>query len=235
VEAARPTTLQNQELLAQTARRAEAKNDPNAELQPIEQNLRFQGQYFDQETGLHYNRFRYYDPDIGRFVSQDPIGIEGGENVYQYAPNPIRWTDPRGLRPKPGGGYATHSGAHPRRINGRMPINCAWAGKTMPLGELDPKILERYPGLANKYPHGVPFNMFGFPDFSRYSKYNVRIELGSSREVDFSRANRAAGLPSTPDGYTWHHHQDSGYMQLIPSDVHDAVKHSGGIAASKCK
>ena len=51
VEAARPITLQNQELLAQTGRRAEAKNDPNAELQPIEQNLRFQGQYFDEENG----------------------------------------------------------------------------------------------------------------------------------------------------------------------------------------
>ena len=97
VEAARPTTLQNQELLAQTGRRAEAQNDPNAELQPIEQNLRFQGQYFDQETGLHYNRFRYYDPDVGRFVSQDPIGLLGGINVYRYAPNPIRWIDPSGL------------------------------------------------------------------------------------------------------------------------------------------
>ena len=69
VEAARPTTLQNQELLAQTGRRPEAKNDPNAELQPIEQNLRFQGQYFDEETGLHYNRFRYYDPDVGSFIN----------------------------------------------------------------------------------------------------------------------------------------------------------------------
>jgi len=61
------------------------------------QNLRFQGQYFDQETGLHYNRFRYYDPDCGRFVSQDPIGLDGGDNLYQYAPNPIEWIDILGL------------------------------------------------------------------------------------------------------------------------------------------
>ncbi|RMU30357.1 RHS repeat domain-containing protein, partial [Pseudomonas amygdali] len=40
----------------------------------VEQNLRFQGQYFDVETGLHYNTFRYYDPEIGRFITQDPIG-----------------------------------------------------------------------------------------------------------------------------------------------------------------
>ena len=63
-----------------------------------EQNLRFQGQYFDEETGLHYNRFRYYDPGCGRFVSQDPIGVFGGENQYQYAPNPIDWIDPYGLQ-----------------------------------------------------------------------------------------------------------------------------------------
>jgi len=61
------------------------------------QNLRFQGQYFDEETGLHYNRFRYYDPEVGRFVSQDPIGLFGGDNLYQYAPNPVEWVDPLGL------------------------------------------------------------------------------------------------------------------------------------------
>ena len=101
VKATQPVTLQNQKRLAQTGRRPEAQNDPNAELQPIEQNLRFQGQYFDQETGLHYNRFRYYDPDVGRFVSQDPIGLAGGANNYQYAPNPAGWTDEFGLICKP--------------------------------------------------------------------------------------------------------------------------------------
>jgi RHS repeat-associated protein len=59
--------------------------------------IRFQGQYHDEETGLHYNRYRYYDPDIGRFVSKDPIGLQGGVNVYQYAPNPVQWVDPLGL------------------------------------------------------------------------------------------------------------------------------------------
>lgn len=60
------------------------------------QNLRFQGQYLDRETGLHYNTFRYYDPDIGRFTTPDPIGLAGGLNLYQYAPNPIGWVDPWG-------------------------------------------------------------------------------------------------------------------------------------------
>jgi RHS repeat-associated protein len=63
----------------------------------VEQPLRFQGQYQDQETGLHYNRHRYYDPDAGRFVTQDPIGLAGGVNVYQYTQNPVLWIDALGL------------------------------------------------------------------------------------------------------------------------------------------
>ena len=62
-------------------------------LQPI----RFQGQHFDEETGLHYNRFRYFDPDMGMFTTRDPIGLLGGTNVFQYAPNPTGWIDPFGL------------------------------------------------------------------------------------------------------------------------------------------
>ncbi|WP_431625927.1 RHS repeat-associated core domain-containing protein, partial [Enterobacter kobei] len=64
------------------------------------QNLRMQGQYLDRETGLHYNLFRYYDPDCGRFTQQDPIGLAGGINLYQYAPNALGWMDPWGLSRK---------------------------------------------------------------------------------------------------------------------------------------
>ena len=59
--------------------------------------FRFQGQYYDEESGLHYNRFRYYDPEIGRFVSQDPIWLKGGGNLYAYVVNPTLWIDPLGL------------------------------------------------------------------------------------------------------------------------------------------
>nr|WP_218056526.1 RHS repeat-associated core domain-containing protein [Gilliamella apicola] len=67
----------------------------------FKQNLRYQGQYLDRETGLHYNTFRYYDPDIGRFTQPDPIGLADGFNLYQYAPNPIAWIDPWGWDPCP--------------------------------------------------------------------------------------------------------------------------------------
>jgi RHS repeat-associated protein len=76
-----------------------ARGEP---VEPRHQPLRFQGQYFDEETGLHYNRFRYYDPDYGRVVNQDPIGLFGGTNSFSYAPNPNGWIDPFGLNGTPG-------------------------------------------------------------------------------------------------------------------------------------
>ena len=68
--------------------------------------LRFLGQYCDEETGLHYNRFRYYAPGEGRFIHEDPIRLAGGENLAAYAPNPVSWTDPFGLNGDPA--TATH-------------------------------------------------------------------------------------------------------------------------------
>jgi RHS repeat-associated protein len=62
-----------------------------------EQNLRFQGQYLDRETGLHFNTFRFYDPDVGRFTTPDPIGLAGGFNLYAFVLNPFTWLDPLGL------------------------------------------------------------------------------------------------------------------------------------------
>lgn len=63
----------------------------------IENPLRFQGQYFDAESGLLYTRHRYYDPSTGQFAAIDPIGLQGGVNLFAYAPNPFSWCDPLGL------------------------------------------------------------------------------------------------------------------------------------------
>jgi RHS repeat-associated protein len=70
----------------------------SSDLDAVGNAIRAQGQYEDAETGLHYNRHRYYDPQTGRYISKDPVGLAGGVNVYQYANgNPAQWVDPLGL------------------------------------------------------------------------------------------------------------------------------------------
>ena len=67
----------------------------------IENNLRFAGARIDPETGLHYNYHCYYDPATGRYLTTDPIGLEGGINPYVYVlNNPVNFVDPLGLDPK---------------------------------------------------------------------------------------------------------------------------------------
>lgn len=73
--------------------------DPDGDSNTIEHNGRFPGQYYEHETGLHYNYFRDYDPTHGRYLKHDPIGLGGGTNTYLYAnADPIRYIDSEGLQ-----------------------------------------------------------------------------------------------------------------------------------------
>ncbi|WP_237141784.1 RHS repeat-associated core domain-containing protein [Pseudomonas fluorescens] len=91
-----------------------------------EQNLRFQGQYLDRETGLHHNTFRFYDPDIGRFTTPDPIGLAGGLNLYLYSTNPLTWIDPYGLNPEDLIRYKPKASVTPKAGGRGTAINRAW-------------------------------------------------------------------------------------------------------------
>ncbi len=114
----------------------------------IEMPLRFPGHYFDPETGLHYNRFRYYSPELGRYLQQDPLGIEGGLNLYAYVDNPLIDVDlvglarsRRGCKNKPGSrrsgtantppqGKSPHK-PPPKKPNERVPAGGTNASRRM--------------------------------------------------------------------------------------------------------
>jgi RHS repeat-associated protein len=84
---------------------ARPNEDPDGNRQTFTYNLRFPGQYFDQESGLMYNYFRDYDPQTGRYLQADPLGLAGGLNPYHYAEgNPLTNYDPYGLQSVEGSG-----------------------------------------------------------------------------------------------------------------------------------
>ncbi|ENU2506539.1 RHS repeat-associated core domain-containing protein, partial [Escherichia coli] len=72
--------------------------DPRGELDPeADPGLLYAGQWRDGESGLCYNRFRYYEPESGMYLVSDPLGLQGGEQTYRYVPNPLGWIDSYGL------------------------------------------------------------------------------------------------------------------------------------------
>jgi RHS repeat-associated protein len=108
----------------------------------IEMPLRFPGHYFDRETGLHYNGFRYFSPELGRYLESDPAGLAGGINAYAYRHRPLITVDINGLGKK--------SGKKPKSKKGPRPqVGCkrkvAAAGNKPKPVYIDPK---KYPEAA---------------------------------------------------------------------------------------
>lgn len=97
--------------------------------------LRFPGHYQDPETGLHYNRFRYYSPELGRYVSSDPLGITGDINLYAYPGNPVKEVDVDGLMASKGQACPTSASteiSHPKPGQKGFKLNREWPAKTGP-------------------------------------------------------------------------------------------------------
>ena len=108
-----------------------------------------------------------------------------------------------------------------RKVGGRNPINARYAGKSFPPS----------PDLAKQFPKGVTFRETGFPAFTPYRQAHAEMSgLTGDVRIDGRLANQANKLPGTPEGWTWHHVEDGRTLELVPSDLHDYVRHTGGAA-----
>lgn len=128
-----------------------------------------------------------------------------------------------------------------RLANGRLPINAAYAGKVYDGDEWTKK-------LALKYAGGIRFTIFGFPIFApwiyQHNGIRARVDFGTdgfggNHDTDFTAVRQlyrimlADPLWVEPADYTWHHSEDGRYMELVPTDLHDAVRHTGGVSLKK--
>ena len=137
------------------------------------------GQYADDETGLYYTTFRYYDPHSGRFTTQDPIGLAGGLNLYQYAPNPTGWVDPLGLAScAPSKGFSRRNRIASRwvgRLTGKKPV------------DVDEYLVSR--GWTKGYPQGDN------PNAIQHIQYVRTTKSGATYKLDY----HPGGSPSQPN------------------------------------
>ena len=151
--------------------------------------------------------------DVLRFLDQFKTHPKLGPHVQKIQEAIRKWIDE----------LAARGGSSPPLIGGRKPINSQYAGATYPPEKLPAAVRQ-------KYPDSVRFTPDGFPDFSPYAIARPEIKFTGDYDLDFKAANAKAGLTETPKGYTWHHHQDGKTMQLVPTDLHQAVRHTGGMA-----
>lgn len=133
-----------------------ANEDPDADTNLFVYNLRFPGQYYDAETGLHQNYFRDYDPATGRYPQSDPIGLRGGLNTYAYVKNnPLRYSDRYGLDPWLGAdagfafavGIGGYGGGVGGLVNPKTGESCAVSIKCVKVG---PSLLFSFLGIKAK-------------------------------------------------------------------------------------
>jgi RHS repeat-associated protein len=194
----------------------------------IDNPLRFQGQYFDAETGLHYNRHRYYNPGTGRFLTPDPIKLAGGLNNYQYVPNPTVWVDPLGLEClEADGGKAETGGAVDPVAASR---NEALSGMATPL---DPH------AYSVLYETKIGPDVLAVPNRAEHFKVaNESLLKSADTDADFNKImetmvpgfRRVKGTKIPTKGIspgkevTWHHVPGTDTLQLVWRYQHEQSK-----------
>jgi RHS repeat-associated protein len=168
----------------------------------------------------------------------DPAGLLAGEMEEKVPLRGGGQSGGGGTKPQTGGAAGDATKADPVVEAGMQQLREAIeSGRIKPINARDyaGKVYSFPPGsnLAKKYPNGVRFTDLGFPDFSPYARATVRIRMRGT-EADTTQARtqsrKAAGSKVTPSNgsVTWHHVEDRVTMQLVPSDLHAAVRHSGG-------
>ncbi|MYX07807.1 hypothetical protein GTW98_13500 [Streptomyces sp. SID8375] len=172
--------------------------------------LRFPGQYEDPETGLHYNYFRHYDPETGRYASPDPLGLAAAPNPVAYVDNPRTGTDPWGLAGGPcpppgngGGGYNLRPRHKPATVgqNGSdkyrdtfFNANPAQQGKPMVIHHaVEQQVLKRYPNVFRADEINSVENLRGIPN-----QINSKVHLSDIRKEwnDFYKLHPSANPPT---------------------------------------
>lgn len=113
-----------------------------------------------------------------------------------------------------------------RDNNSRLLRNYRYAGKSIYIRKIAPK-------LSLKYIKPIKFNKYGYPDFSKYSKINIKTSKLTGNHLKDVQTVEKIAKQKYPNwkkrvGYTWHHHQDGKTMQYVPTDLHSAIPHSGG-------
>ena len=200
--------------------------DPDGDGVTTTVNLRFPGQYYDQETGLHYNWFRYYDPRIGRYVTSDPIGLWAGLNTYAYVNNnSLNFTDPSGLVV---GSWLARLLGHMLK---RTPEEVAYGGKIFDVGI--GAVAGEGPNCIGGVDIGIPRDLVrGFGGAAAISLSTATTYSLYGAGATISSASAATVLPLFLAGYggwevgsSFNNFYERSRGNSLGSDVYDLVHH----------
>ena len=171
--------------------------------QNAHQPFRLQNQYYDEETGLHYNLMRYYEPEVGRFVNQDPIGLWGGDNLYWFAPSVQAWVDPLGLATRP------NNGKYHIFFDHKLDSGIRYSSDAVQFNDANKAFIKK---------------MESNPSFKR-DMLNRYPELKEWMKSGDMSSSPNWGKGKNKQGLTWHHHE--GTKRLVLVDYNDHRRNHG--------
>ncbi len=202
------------------------EEDPDGDHRPTSIPLRFPGQYADAESGLYYNGNRYYDPETGRYMTSDPIGLRGGVNTYAYVENnPLRYIDPSGLF------LGSALSKIVRRLLGRTPEEPAYGGKILDVGI--GAAAGRAPNCTGGVDISTPRDLLrgfggveaiGLSTATTYGLYGAGAMVGSAGAAAFFPGLLAL-YGGTQVGSTFNNLYEQSRGNSLGSDIYDLVHH----------